>query len=83
MSSLSWVLLIGVFVFLHLFMHRGHGGHGGHGSHDGSARDDRRDPSEGKGVDADLSTDEPRRTSAPASDASTAPETSHRGHRGC
>ena len=30
MSTIGWILFIGLFVLLHLVMHRGHGGHGHH-----------------------------------------------------
>lgn len=30
-TTLTTILLVGGFIVIHLFMHRGHGGHGGHG----------------------------------------------------
>ncbi|WP_333670925.1 DUF2933 domain-containing protein [Elioraea tepidiphila] len=35
------LLLLGLCVVMHLFMHSGHGGHGGHGDHDRTADGDR------------------------------------------
>ena len=76
MSTLGWVLLIGVFLLLHVLMHRSHGGHGtqggprapgGHGEHGGSDSQREGTPDE--------------RQDAPEHGAGREP--SHRGHRGC
>ena len=39
MSTIGWILLIGLFVGAHLLMHRGHGAHGARSAGSGAPQD--------------------------------------------
>lgn len=72
MSSLAWIVLIGLFVALHLFTHRGHGAHAAQGSRPGNTGHEHGDDTAPSRTD-----DEAGRQSPGAA------KDSHRGHGGC